>query len=164
MLCERCGRQIAPADLARTEPCGAFPLCAPCLEAALRAPVVKVRAPKRRRRLPNEIPSLHAAIRSFCAECMGYEGPQAVRQCTAPACWLYPWRNAERPEIWKQAVRSRGGNPEALAKARAACFAKQKTRSNSASDGPRRPRIRPRPKTAQFEAEILSGSGCADDR
>jgi len=34
-----------------------------------------------------------AAIRPFCAECMGSEGlPDSVRSCTAPACPLFPYR------------------------------------------------------------------------
>jgi len=34
-----------------------------------------------------------AAIRAKCNECMGWEGlPYSVRDCTAPACPLYPYR------------------------------------------------------------------------
>jgi len=32
-----------------------------------------------------------AAIRAFCAECVGWEREE-VRLCTAPACLLYPYR------------------------------------------------------------------------
>jgi len=32
-----------------------------------------------------------AAIRAFCAECVGWEREE-VRRCTAPACPLYPYR------------------------------------------------------------------------
>lgn len=32
-----------------------------------------------------------AAIRAFCAECVGWDREE-VRRCTAPACPLYPYR------------------------------------------------------------------------
>jgi len=33
------------------------------------------------------------AIKAFCQMCMGWEGYQrAIRQCTDPACPLYPYR------------------------------------------------------------------------
>jgi len=32
-----------------------------------------------------------AAMRHFCCECMGYDR-EAVKECTAPACALWPYR------------------------------------------------------------------------
>ena len=46
---------------------------------------------RRRRRLPDEISTARAAIRNHCLECVGYESAEVAR-CTAPACWLYPYR------------------------------------------------------------------------
>ena len=51
----------------------------------------------RRRRGPEEYPTAVAAIRSHCLECCGYSAPE-VDKCTAPACWLYPWRFGCGPE------------------------------------------------------------------
>jgi len=46
---------------------------------------------QKRRRLPQEISTARAAIRNHCLECVGYESSE-VASCTAPACWLYPYR------------------------------------------------------------------------
>ena len=35
--------------------------------------------------------SLRAAVNAFCIECNGFD-PAAVRDCTAPACPLFPYR------------------------------------------------------------------------
>lgn len=58
----------------------------------------------RRRRRPGEVVTRAAAIRNHCIECMGYVATE-VKDCTAPACWLYPYRmgrgvdlTRERPE------------------------------------------------------------------
>ncbi len=37
--------------------------------------------------------SRKAAIRAACLECMGYQSAE-VNRCTAPACPLYPYREA----------------------------------------------------------------------
>lgn len=37
------------------------------------------------------------AIRNHCLECCGYL-PVEVERCTAPACWLYPYRFGCTPE------------------------------------------------------------------
>lgn len=50
-----------------------------------------------RRRRQGEIPTMRAAIRNQCIECMGYQ-PGAIRTCTAPECWLYPWRFGMSPD------------------------------------------------------------------
>lgn len=60
-------------------------------------------APKRiarvlkRRREPGEIGTPVISIRNQCLECCGYQ-PGEVEQCTAPACWLWPWRFGHTPE------------------------------------------------------------------
>lgn len=46
---------------------------------------------QKRARLPHEISTARTAIRNHCLECCGYESAEVVR-CTAPACWLYPYR------------------------------------------------------------------------
>ena len=46
---------------------------------------------QKRPRKPGEIPTRKQAIRNFCVQCMGYEAAE-VRRCTAPGCWLYPYR------------------------------------------------------------------------
>jgi len=61
------------------------------------------KAPKRvtrflkRRREPGEIATPVASIRNFCLECCGYQ-PSEVELCTAPKCWLWPWRFGRTPE------------------------------------------------------------------
>ena len=52
---------------------------------------------QRRRREPGEFPTPMAAIRNHCLECVGYVGTE-VERCTAPECWLYPWRFGMRPD------------------------------------------------------------------
>ena len=42
-------------------------------------------------RQPGEVATRKYAIRNFCLECMGYNAAE-VRRCTAPECWLYPYR------------------------------------------------------------------------
>lgn len=58
----------------------------------------------RRRRKPDEIPSLRVAVRNHCLECCGHSA-QEVALCTASKCWLWPWREGETPRELK-----RGGN------------------------------------------------------
>jgi len=54
---------------------------------------------RKRRREPGELLNRRDAIRAFCSECMGHDSDglgsvaEAVRQCPAVACWLWPWRN-----------------------------------------------------------------------
>jgi hypothetical protein len=50
----------------------------------------------RRRRDPQETPTARAAIRNHCLECCGYIASE-VTLCTAPQCWLYPWRQGKTP-------------------------------------------------------------------
>jgi len=56
---------------------------------------------ERRRRLPHEIPNRRYAIMNFCRECHGWEPDmtgtltEAIRNCPAPKCWLWPWRNGK---------------------------------------------------------------------
>jgi hypothetical protein len=45
----------------------------------------------KRRRRPGEIATARTAIRNHCLECCGYD-PAEVRRCTAPQCWLWPYR------------------------------------------------------------------------
>jgi len=46
---------------------------------------------RRRHRYANEFGTAVTSIRNHCLECCGYEQAE-VDRCTAPACWLYPWR------------------------------------------------------------------------
>jgi hypothetical protein len=41
--------------------------------------------------------SLRAAVNAFCVECNGFDAA-AVRECTAPACPLWPYRPGGRRE------------------------------------------------------------------
>jgi hypothetical protein len=52
------------------------------------------RAPNRRREA-GEVADPLASIAGHCRECMGFQ-PGLVAGCTAPACWLYPWRTGKR--------------------------------------------------------------------
>ncbi len=60
-------------------------------------------APKRinrmmkRRREPGEVATPIMAIRNHCLECCGYQ-PSEVELCTAPKCWLFPYRLGRKPE------------------------------------------------------------------
>ena len=60
-------------------------------------------APKRvsrilkRRREPGEIATPIVAMRNFCLECCGYVLSE-VELCTAPKCWLFPYRFGCKPE------------------------------------------------------------------
>jgi hypothetical protein len=60
-------------------------------------------APKRvtrilkRRREPGEIATPVVSIRNQCLECCGYQ-PSEVELCTAPKCWLFPYRFGCKPE------------------------------------------------------------------
>lgn len=51
----------------------------------------------RRRREPGEIVSPKASIRNHCLECCGYNRAD-VDACTAPECWLYPYRMGTGPK------------------------------------------------------------------
>ncbi len=68
-----------------------------------------------RRRKPDEIPTPRVAIRNHCLECCGYSTKE-TELCTAPKCWLYPWRFGTTPQDLKS---KRGGNMAALEKHRA---------------------------------------------
>ena len=41
--------------------------------------------------MPGEIATRSVAIRNQCIECMGYAAHE-VKECSAPECWLYPYR------------------------------------------------------------------------
>ena len=56
-----------------------------------------------RQREPGEIPTMRAAIRNHCLHCCGYQ-PTEVEKCTAPKCWLYPWRLGKTPPELKKPV------------------------------------------------------------
>jgi hypothetical protein len=51
----------------------------------------------KRRREAGEIATPVASIRNHCLECCGYQ-PSEVELCTAPKCWLWPWRFGRTPE------------------------------------------------------------------
>ena len=56
---------------------------------------------RRRRNVDeDEVVSARASIRNHCIECMGY-CVQEVDRCTAPKCWLYPWRMGPPPGRFK---------------------------------------------------------------
>lgn len=57
----------------------------------------------RRRRLPGELATPMTAIRNHCLECCGWQSAE-VRRCTAPKCWLYPYRMGSGREAEKIAV------------------------------------------------------------
>ena len=50
----------------------------------------------RRRRKPDEVASARVSIRNHCLECVSYVARE-VELCTAPECWLYPWRLGKTP-------------------------------------------------------------------
>lgn len=50
----------------------------------------------RRERRAGEMPTARAAVRNFCLQCMGFQAEE-VRLCTAPKCWLFPWRFGMTP-------------------------------------------------------------------
>ena len=54
-----------------------------------------------RRREADEIPTLRVAVRNHCLECCGYSAIE-VKECTAPKCWLYPWRLFKTPVALKR--------------------------------------------------------------
>lgn len=66
-----------------------------------RSEAINVTTIPRRRREPGEVASRALAIRWFCYDCMGFDAggvgsiTENVRQCTAPACPLFPWRNGK---------------------------------------------------------------------
>lgn len=45
----------------------------------------------KRRRRPGECALPRVAIRNHCLECVGWESGE-VQKCSAPACWLWPYR------------------------------------------------------------------------
>jgi hypothetical protein len=55
------------------------------------------KASKRRQR--KQIAPMDLSIRNFCRECMGFSKgdsdslDEAIENCPAWECWLYPWRN-----------------------------------------------------------------------
>ncbi len=66
-----------------------------------------------RRREPDEIPTALVAFRNHCLECCGYS-PREVAECTAPECWLFPWRFGRTPDELKGRRRNAKGRPETL--------------------------------------------------
>ena len=64
-----------------------------------------------RRRHVGEIPTARVAIRNHCLECVGYQ-VQEVPLCTAPACWLYPWRFGKTPDRAEKLGLDVHGTPE----------------------------------------------------
>ena len=46
---------------------------------------------QKRRRRSHEISTARTAIRNHCLECCGHESAEVAR-CTAPECWLFPYR------------------------------------------------------------------------
>lgn len=56
---------------------------------------------KHRRRQSGEVVTRSAAIQAHCRECVGWDSgglgsvAEAVRQCGARACWLWPYRNGK---------------------------------------------------------------------
>ena len=67
------------------------------------------RSIERRRRKPDEIAAPRVAIRNHCLECVGYVGPE-VERCTAPECWLYPWRMGTTPAEVRRVARPGAGD------------------------------------------------------
>jgi hypothetical protein len=59
----------------------------------------------RRRRHPGEVATPRTAMRNFCLECMGWNAPE-VGKCTAPACWLWPYRLGQSGPMDKSDLRS----------------------------------------------------------
>lgn len=62
-----------------------------------------------RRRQPGEVPTPATAIQNQCRECMGWDADgcgtltNAIRQCSATECWLWPWRvRGLDPEAWER--------------------------------------------------------------
>ena len=51
---------------------------------------------RRRRRKAGEFGTAAASIRNHCLEYVCYNAEE-VRLCTAPMCWLYPWRFGAKP-------------------------------------------------------------------
>jgi len=66
-----------------------------------RARMINMRRLVKRRREPGETPSMKCATQNFCRECMGWDAAesgslaQAIRECSAAECWLYPWRTGK---------------------------------------------------------------------
>jgi len=60
---------------------------------------INMRRLVKRRREPNEVPTMKYAIQNFCRECLGWDPgesgsvAQAVRDCQVAECWLHPWRD-----------------------------------------------------------------------
>ena len=76
---------------------------------------------RQRQRKPDEVMSARASIRNFCLSCFEWEDTtRAIRECTAPDCWLYPWRFGKTPEERKRAVTEaqRKASAKGLAKIR----------------------------------------------
>ena len=62
----------------------------------------------RRRREPGEFPTIKAAVRNHCLECVCWDSAE-VSRCTAPECWLFPYRlghNATREILAERASMS----------------------------------------------------------
>jgi len=58
------------------------------------------RVVKRQRKL-GEVATPLKTMRNFCLECIGWDSAE-LRRCTAPKCWLYPWRFGVSPEVAKE--------------------------------------------------------------
>lgn len=52
----------------------------------------------KRRRRPGELVTPRTAIRNHCLECVGYDASE-VRRCTAPECWLWPFRLGRQGDL-----------------------------------------------------------------
>ncbi len=56
------------------------------------------------RRQPGQIAARSLSIQNFCRECNGFDSggagsmAAAVKECSATACWLWPWRNGKKYE------------------------------------------------------------------
>jgi hypothetical protein len=61
----------------------------------------------KRRRAPNELAKPMTAIRNACLECMGYNAAEITR-CTAPECWLFPYRAGHRPGAFPETPQKGG--------------------------------------------------------
>lgn len=69
------------------------------------AKVKKISKTMRRNRKPGETCTMKFAIKSFCLECMGDQVGE-VRKCTAPTCWLWPYRLGGLDEAVHKEIKS----------------------------------------------------------
>jgi hypothetical protein len=62
----------------------------------------KLNAVMKRRRMEGEVCTAVKSIRNHCLECCGYQQSE-VERCTAPNCWLFPYRFGRNPEGYRRA-------------------------------------------------------------